>query len=305
MDLRHLRTLRTVVERGSFSQAADALEISQPAVSFQIRALEEALGQRPLDRSGRRIRLTEAGEIAHRHAMRMIALEGDLARELEELAGDIGGRLVLGSSTGPGELVLPRVLGRFAQAHPQVEVSLVVTDTQTVCDRVMDEELELGVVGAQRPHRGLEFTPFMSDELVAIVAPGHRWAAREDVDVRDLADEPMLMQQEGSGVRSVLERALRDAGVRDRDLHVTMELGLQQSVKAAVLDGLGMTVISRLAVEREVAEGTLVALTIRGAALAREFWLVRHAHRTPRRATRAFLDFAAAELGVALDPTPA
>jgi len=165
-----------------------------------------------------------------------------------------------------------------------------------VCERVLDDELEFGVVGAARPQRGLEFEPFMRDELVAIVPPGHPLAARGTVAIAELATEPLLIQQEGSGVRSVVEQALRESGVRDRDRRVSMELGLQQSVKAAVLDGFGITVISRLAVEREVADGSLVALTLEGAGLAREFWVVRHAGRTPRRAAQAFLEFAAADL---------
>jgi len=297
MDLRHLHTFRTVVDKGSFSLAADELEISQPAVSFQIRALEDSVGQRLLDRSGRRVALTEAGEVAYRYARRMIGLEQEFEREMQELGDRIAGRLVLGSSTGPGELVLPRLLGRFAAANPAVRVSLVVLDTQTVCERVLDDELELGVVGAQRPQRGLVFEPFMRDELVAIVAPGHPLAGRGSLTLEQLAAEPMLLQQEGSGVRAVVEQAMREAGLRDRDLHVAMELGLQQSVKAAVLDGLGITVISRLAVEREVADGSLVALRLEGAGLARQFSLVRHAGRTPRRAARAFIDFARAELG--------
>jgi DNA-binding transcriptional LysR family regulator len=297
VDLRHLVTFRTVVDKRSFSQAAEELEISQPAVSFQIRSLEERLGHRLLDRTGRRVALTEAGEIVYRYAKRMIGLEAELEREMGEVGSRIAGRLVLGSSTGPGELVLPRLLGAFSRAHPDVRVSLVVSDTQTVCERVLDDELEVGVVGAARAQRGLEFEPFMRDELVAIAPPGHHLAGREAVAIEELAAEPMIMQQEGSGVRAVLEAALRAGGVRDRDLNVAMELGLQQSVKAAVLDGLGITVISRLAVEREVAEGSLVALRLHGEGLERHFFAVRAAGRTPKRVTQAFMEFARSELG--------
>ncbi|MBY0395517.1 MAG: LysR family transcriptional regulator [Thermoleophilia bacterium] len=297
MDLRHLVTFRTVVDKRSFSQAAEELEISQPAVSFQIRSLEERLGHRLLDRAGRRVAVTEAGEIVYRYAKRMIGLEAELEREMGEVGSRIAGRLVLGSSTGPGELVLPRLLGAFSRAHPDVRVSLVVSDTQTVCERVLDDELEIGVVGAARAQRGLEFEPFMRDELVAIAPPGHHLAGREAVAIDELAAEPMIMQQEGSGVRAVLEAALRAGGVRDRDLNVAMELGLQQSVKAAVLDGLGITVISRLAVEREVAEGSLVALRLEGEGLERHFFAVRAAGRTPKRVTQAFMEFARSELG--------
>ncbi len=292
MDLRQLITFRTVVDKGSFSQAAEELEISQPAVSFQIRALEESLGHRLLDRSGRRVSVTEAGEIVYRGARRMIGLAAELERDVEEIGTTVSGRLVLGSSTGPGEVLLPRLLGSFHAAYPDVRVSLQVSDTQTVCERVLDDELELGIVGAARAQRGLVFEPFVRDELVAIVAPDHHLAGRGSVTLEELAAEPMLIQQEGSGVRSVVEAAIRESGLRDRDLTVAMELGLQQSVKAAVLDGFGITVISRLAVEREVADGTLVALRLEGSGLERHFFAVRHAGRTPKRVTTTFLEFA-------------
>lgn len=297
MDLRQLLTFRTVVDKGSFSQAAEELEVSQPAVSFQIRSLEERLGHRLLDRSGRRVTLTEAGEVVYRYARRMIGLEAELEREMGEIGTRVSGPLVLGSSTGPGELLLPRLLGAFHREHPDVRVSLMVSDTQTVCERVLDDELELGVVGAARPHRGLVFEPFVRDELVAIVPPGHPMAARGSVTLEELVTEPMLLQQEGSGVRSVVEAAMREGGLRDRDLNVAMELGLQQSVKAAVLDGFGITVISRLAAEREIADGSLVALTLEGPGLERSFFAVRHAGRTPKRVTSTFVDFARQALG--------
>ena len=300
MDLRHLLTFRTVVDKGSFSQAAEELEISQPAVSFQIRSLEQRLGHRLLDRSGRRVAVTEAGEVLLRYARRMLTLEDELAREMGEVGTRVAGRLELGSSTGPGELILPRLCGAFTRAYPEVRISLVVQDTQSVCDRVLDHEIELGVVGAARPQRGLVFEQFVRDELVLIVPPDHALAQRSAIGLDELAAEPLIMQQEGSGVRSVLEAALRARGLRPRDLHVTMELGLQQSVKAAVLDGFGITVISRLAVEREVAEGSLVALDVQGAELARDFSSVRHAGRTPSRITTAFLEFARSGLGSAV-----
>ncbi|MGD9695957.1 MAG: selenium metabolism-associated LysR family transcriptional regulator [Thermoleophilia bacterium] len=297
MDLRHLTTLRMVADKGSFSQAAEELEVSQPAVSFQIRALEQRLGHRLLDRSGRRVALTEAGEVVYRYAKRMTGMEAELEREMDGLGTEIAGRLLLGSSAGPGELLLPRLLGTFHALHPDVRVSLIVSDTQSVVERVLDDELELGVVGADRPLRGVVYEPFVRDELVAIVLPDHRLADRGSVTLADLADEPMLLQQEGSGVRAVLEAGLREAGMRDRDLQIVMELGMQQSVKAAVLDGFGITVISRLAVEREVADGSLVALTLDSPGFERHFFAVRHAGRTPKRVTEAFLEFVRRELG--------
>jgi DNA-binding transcriptional LysR family regulator len=298
VDLRSLLTFRTIIEKGSFSLAADALEISQPAVSAQIRSLEERLGHRLLDRSGRRVRTTEAGDVLNRFAEQVLALEDQLTRDLQELGSTVAGPLVIGSSTGPGELVLPHVVGQFAAAYPDVRVSLQVMDTHSVCELVLDGKLELGFVGAVGRQRGLAFEPLIRDELVVIVPPDHELAGRSSIELEELAKIPMLMQQKGSGVRSVLEDAMRTAGLRRRDLAVRMELGLQQSVKAAVLDGIGITVVSRLAVQREVEEGSLVALELLGPGIARDFQVVTREGRTLGRASAAFLEFARAELAV-------
>jgi len=302
MDLRQLLTLRTVVDKGSFSHAAEELGISQPAVSFQIRALEDRIGQRLLDRSGRRVTLTDAGRVVDAHARRLLALEEEMLRDVAGLSDHLSGPLILGSSTGPGELLLPHLLGGFKRENPEVEVSLVVQDTQTVCDRVLDDEIELGVVGAARPHRGLVFEPFVRDELVVICPPGHALAKKKRIKLADLAAQPLILQQRGSGVRAVLESAFRAAGIRMRDLEITLELGLQQSVRVAVLDGLGITVISRLAVDRDLAEGRLVAVEVEGAVLARDFSLVRHAGRTPSRVSEGFVQYAREHLGDLVPP---
>ncbi len=305
MDLRQLLTLRMVVDKGSFSHAAEELGISQPAVSFQIRSLEERIGERLLDRSGRRVTLTDAGLVVDAHARRMLALEEDMLRDVAGLADHLSGPLVIGSSTGPGELLLPQLLGGFKRENPDVQVSLVVQDTQAVCDRVLDDEIELGVVGAARPHRGLVFEPFVRDELVVICPTDHALAAAGTVALADLALYPLILQQRGSGVRAVLEAAFRTEGIRMRDIDVALELGLQQSVRVAVLDGLGITVISRLAVERDVQEGRLSAVRVEGAVLARDFSLVRHAGRTPSRVSEGFVAHARVHLGDLIPREPA
>lgn len=296
LDLRHLATFLAVVDRGSFSAAAEELAISQPAVSSQIRGLETRLGERLLDRSGRRVTLTEAGRVLEGRAREMVAAERELVREIAELGDQIAGRLVVGSSTGPGEVLLPRLLGAFRALHPAVGVSLVVHDTQGICDRVLEGDLEFGIVGAARPQRGLAFTPFLRDELVLAVPPGHVLAGARAIGLRELAELPLLMQQRGSGVRAVLEQAFRDLSPHQPQPQVEVEIGLQQSAKAAVLDGLGVTVLSRLAIAQEVADGRLVAVAITGSELARDFSVVRAAGRTPSRLSSAFLEFAVARL---------
>jgi DNA-binding transcriptional LysR family regulator len=296
VDLGHLLTFRTVVELGSFSKAAQALDLSQPAVSQQIRSLEKRLGQRLLDRGGRRVEVTPAGDILYAAACRMLETEERLLSDLSHASEQIAGRLAIGSSTGPGELLLPRLCAEFAAAHPDVRVVMEVHDSRTVCDRVLDGAVEIGFVGAESAQRGLAFEPVITDELVLITPPDHTLASASTITVAELADVPMVVQQKGSGVRAVVEQAFAAQGLRRGPDATTMEMGLQQSAKAVVLDGLGVTVISRAAVEREVAQGALAMVGITEPALRRDFHAVWREGRTLTRSGAVFLDFARGSL---------
>src|SRR6266702_4204242 len=208
MDTRQLAAFCAVVELRSFSQAAERLGVTQPAVSLQIRSLEKRLGSQLLDRSGRRVEPTEAGRRLYRSAQRMLALEEQLLGELGDENGTLSGRL------------------------------------------------ELGVVGAARRHRAVTFEPFFRDEVVLACPPGHAFAGRT-VPLDELREEPLIVMQEGAGVRQVIEDELRGVGVRLRDLDVRLELGLQESVRSAVAAGHGVAFISRTAIEAELAAGTI------------------------------------------------
>jgi DNA-binding transcriptional LysR family regulator len=295
MDLRHLQTLTLVADRGSFSAAAEAQGISQPAVSQQIQALERELGAILIDRSGRRARLTERGQVVARHARRMLALREEFEQELAREDGVLTGHLIVGSSTGLGEHVLPPLLGGFRGQHPQVAVTLRVEPTETIIERVIARDLELGVVGAERPHRALTYEPFLQDRIVLAVPPGHRFAGRT-VEVEELRGEPLIVMQAGAGIRTVIEEELRAAGVRPRDLRIEMELGLQESAKAAVEAGFGVSFLSSLALGRELRLGTLAVADVAGIAPTRHFSTVRPATGQPSRLTAAFLAYCAEAL---------
>jgi DNA-binding transcriptional LysR family regulator len=296
MDTRQLAAFCAVVERKSFSQAAEPLGVTQPAVSLQVRSLEKRLGRKLLDRSGRRVEPTEAGLALYRGAQRMLQLESQLVEELESGDGaELRGTLQVGASTGPGSTVVPVLLCEFQHANPGVAVSLSISDTQSVVERVAERELELGVVGAARRHRGVVFEPFFRDEVVLAVPPGHRFAGRT-LGLEDLREAQLIVMQEGAGVRQVIEDELRAAGTRLRDLEPRLELGLQESAKAAVVAGYGVTFISRAAIEADLAAGTLATARVKGLDPAREISLVRSAGRSPTRAADAFLDFARARL---------
>jgi DNA-binding transcriptional LysR family regulator len=292
MDTRQLAAFCAVVERRSFSQAADRLGVTQPAVSLQVRALEKRLGTQLLDRSGRRVEPTEAGWRLYRGAQRMLSLEDQLLAEVAASSeGELSGDLVLGASTGPAAVVVPVVLGEFQRQNPSVRVFLTVSDTHSVVERVAARELELGIVGASRRHRGVRFEPFFSDEVILVCPPGHRFAART-VSLDELREEPLILMQEGAGVRQIVEDALRRQGIRLRDLDVRLELGLQESVRRAVEAGYGVTFISRTAVESELAAGRLVEARVEGLEATREISLASASGRARTRVAEAFVDFA-------------
>jgi DNA-binding transcriptional LysR family regulator len=295
MDTRQLSAFCEVVERRSFSDAAARLGVTQPAVSQQVRALEQRLGTQLLDRSGRRVEPTEAGLRLYRGAQRLLQLEEQLLEELAEPEGPLQGRLEIGASTGPAAIVLPLLLCEFQQANPGLHVALSVSDTQSVVELVADRRLELGIVGAARRHRSVAFEPFFRDEVILVTPPGHPYAGKT-VGLDQLADGPLILMQQGAGVRQMVEDELRKSGRKARELEAPLELGLQESVRSAVQAGYGVSFISRRAVEGDLSAGTLAEARVIGLDLAREIWIARAAGRTGSAAARAFVAFARDEL---------
>ena len=292
MDTRQLAAFCAVVERRSFSQAAERLGVTQPAVSLQVRALEKRLGAQLLDRSGRRVEPTDAGWQLYRGAQRMLALEEQIVAGVSASGeGELAGDLVLGASTGPAAIAVPVLLCEFQRDNPDVRVFLTVSDTHAVVERVAARELELGIVGAARRHRGVRFEPFFSDQVILVCPPGHRFAGRT-VTLDELREESLVLMQEGAGVRQIVEDALRREGIRLRDLDVRLELGLQESVRSAVAAGYGVTFISRTAVEPDLVAGTLVEAQVQGLEATREISLATASGRARSRVAEAFVTFA-------------
>ncbi len=294
MDTRQLAAFCEVVERASFSAAAKRLGITQPAVSQQVRVLERRLGTKLLDRTGRHVAPTEAGLRLYHGAQRLLALEAQLVGELTENEGELGGVLEIGSSTGPS-ILLALLACEFQQQHPNVKVALSVFDTQRVIERVASWQLELGVVGAAPRHRGVEFDPFFRDEVILVCPPEHPFAGRT-ITLDELRDATLIVMQDGAGVRQVIEEELHGHGVALRDLNVRLELGLQDSVNAAVQQGFGVTFISRTSVEAELAAGSLASARVKGLEPSREVSLVRAVGRSTTRVAQLFVEFARAKL---------
>ncbi len=295
MDTRQLTTFCEVVERRSFSEAAARLGVTQPAVSQQVRALEQRVGTQLLDRSGRRVEPTEAGLRLYTGARKLLALEEQLFDDVAEPDAPLRGTLEIGASTGPAAIVLPLLLCEFQRGNRELKVELSVFDTQSVVELVADRRLELGIVGAARRHRSVAFEPFFRDEVILACPPGHPFAGRT-VTLADLREGPLILMQHGAGVRQMIEDELRRGGTRLRDLEAPLELGLQESVRSAVQAGFGVGFISRRAVEGDLAAGTLAEARVRGLDLARDIWIARAAGRAGSSAAQAFVSFAREKL---------
>ena len=291
MDLRQLHLFCRIVDRRSFSLAADEMHITQPAASQQVRSLERELKTTLLDRSRRTVTPTDAGQVLYRYGREILDLHERACTEILDLGDLVAGRVVVGASTGPGEHVLPAMLTRFKVDYPGVDIVLRVDDTHAVVERVLAREFEIGAVGAVTPRPELLAEPLARDEIVLVCSPQHRWAERDSVSLGELVAEPHIIQQHGAGIRLVVEDHLRRVGVRPEQLNVVMEMGLMESAKQAAIAGGGVTFLSRWAIGPEVEHGTLVVAPIEGLRILRDFSTVRSRTRVLSRAAEALLAF--------------
>jgi DNA-binding transcriptional LysR family regulator len=291
MDIRQLRLFCRIVERHSFSLAADELHITQPAASQQVRSLERELRTTLLDRSRRTVVPTDSGQVLYRYAREILALHERACTEIGDLGDLVAGKVVIGASTGPGEHVLPAMLTHFKDLYPGVRVVLHVDDTQEVVERVLTREFELGAVGAPTRRPDLVAEPLARDEVVLVCNPGHAWAMRDAVSLEELGREPQVVQQQGAGIRAVVEDHLRRAGLPPERLNVVMEMGLMESAKQAAIAGGGVTFMSRWAIGPELEHGLLAAVQVEGLEIRRDFYTVRSKTRVLSRAAEALLAY--------------
>lgn len=291
MDLRRLEIFVKVAEFGSFSRAAEALFLTQPTVSEHVRALEDELGVQLLDRLGRGATPTRAGTLLLGYARRLLALSREAAQAIEQFQGRVTGELTIGGSSIPGEYVMPELIGVFRGKHPDVRLSLLIGSSREVQAWVEDGRVEIGVVGAPPASRVLEARPLMADELVLVVGAEHPWAARQSVSLGDLREEPMIVRERGSGSRETFEQALAGAGLDLGAFRVVGEIASTQAVKQAVRAGVGVSLISRRAVEDECRAGLLACVRIRDLTVTRAFHLITHRDRSRSPLAQAFLSF--------------
>ena len=288
VTLRQLRTFKTVADLNSFSLAAQQLGLSQPSVSYQVKELEEAIGMPLLDRLGKGVHLTEAGEVLYSYARRTLDVLEEAGLALEEMRGIKRGKLRVGASTTVGIYLLPAALGAFKKLHPGLVISLEIGTRARVQEQVLRNELDLAVVGPALKDPDLAILPFVSDELVVIAPAGHRLAGRRGLAMKDLEGQPFVMREPASGSRSSFEKAARKAGAK---LDVAMELGSNGAIKHAVESGLGLAAISRYACALELSGGRLVELDVRGFPIRRDWHIVHLRRRRLPTSVLAFIEF--------------
>jgi DNA-binding transcriptional LysR family regulator len=260
MSDRRLQVFYTVARLLSFTKAAEELHMTQPAVTFQVRQLEEQFNTRLFDRTHNRISLTEAGKKVYECGERIFEIYAEMDNSIRELTGDISGVLILGASTTIAEYMLPVLLGDFKAEHPDVTVRLKVANTDGIVSQVENNAIDLGVVEAPVTNKNLVVEECSTDQLVVIVAPGHALANEDVVPLKRLADFPFICREEGSGTREVMLESMHKSGMSDSELNVSMELGSLEAIKGAVEAGMGISVISSATIQKELKLGTLVAV---------------------------------------------
>lgn len=274
LNYHQLHIFYTVAERGSFSAAAQALHMTQPAVTMQIQALEDYFGSKLLVRSTKKIELTEAGQTLFPFARRSIELMRETEKTMSRFTSMLEGRLQLGASLTIGEYVLPRLLGPFGKKHPHISIALKVMNTTQIIEDIVSHQLNFGLVEAPVHHPDMVSEPVMEDELKLIVPSGHPLSAKERVKLQEVVAFPFVLREKGSGTRQVMEAELERQGIKPEGLETVMELGSTGAVKSAVEAGLGITIISPSSVKHEQALGLLKVADIEDAEFKRQFYSI-------------------------------
>lgn len=285
-----LRVFRAVAEHLNFSRAAEELLLTQPAVTQQIKLLEEELGVPLFDRSGGRIALTAGGAALLPFAETIRALGEEALAAVAGAYGQQGGELSIGASQTIGQYLLPMFIAEFVRTNPKVRVKVRGGNTNEVLEALLAREIQLALIEGPAGRRDLHVEPFMEDHMVLVVPAAHEWADNE-IGLEELKGRPLLTREYGSGSRRVVEQALAAAGLKSKDLTIRMELDSTEGLLNAVEAGLGVTFVSRWAVRNQLALGTLKMARVRGLVLSRKFSLAYPAGPEPGGSAGAFRSF--------------
>ncbi len=287
MNLYHLRVFLTVAEHEHITRASEELILTQPAVSKIIQHLEQEVGLELIERHGRRIVLTYAGHVLHNYARRMFALEREMEEALAALCDVETGEVTLAANTTTGVYLLPPIVARFRARYPQVALHIAILNSHEIIEQTLNWDLDFGLVEGDPSTlpAGLHVEVFAHDELVLVVAPGHRWSGLNPLKPEALREGELVLREQGSGIREVIEHALLLQGVKISPL---LTLPDNEAIKQMVMSGVGAAIVSALAVQRELASSDLVRVPIAGLDLRPQLSLIRRTDKQLSRAAQAF-----------------
>jgi LysR family transcriptional regulator, transcriptional activator of the cysJI operon len=294
MNLDHLKVFYVAASKKNFSETAKSLNLSQPSVSLYIQHLEENLNTKLFDRTTRTIKLTDGGKVLFRYAERIFQLIDNAENELILLTHSIHGDLHIGASTTIGERILPYVLGEFKLKYPQVNLLMKIANSQQILKQMKEGETHIGFVEASYSDPSLHNQPFLEDELVVISSSNnpHPLLQKDDIlTPTDLFSLPLILREPGSGTRQVIKESLESIGLDSSQLHVVLELGNTEAVKAAVETGMGISILSKSAIRKELELGTLREIKLKGMNLRRFFYVVYEKNKVLSTAAETFIDF--------------
>lgn len=293
-----LVVFRRVAEELSFRKAAEELYLTQPAVSLQIKALEEEMGVQLFDRTGNRIVLTAAGRVLLGYAEQAGELLLEAEREIALVNGIHAGSVALGASTTIAQYVLPRLLSEFCRQHPRIHPTLISGNTEKIVDAVEKQRIAMGLIEGPAQNRHVKTEPFMRDELVAIAPVAHVWSGRGAVPCEEVCSAPLVMRERGSGTRRVVEMAMERRGIKRSSLRIAMELDSTEAIKSAVEAGLGVGFVSRSAIASDLRlDRSIKVLAVEGLKMERDFLLAHAAGPRPMGAVAEFREFLFARAG--------
>ncbi|MBW1888667.1 MAG: LysR family transcriptional regulator [Deltaproteobacteria bacterium] len=292
-DLRQLEIFRKVVELESFSKAADAVYLAQASVSERIATLEKMVGTKLLDRLGRQIVPTKAGELLYKHAILLLEMKRTARLEMENFLGLKQGGIHIGGSTIPGEYILPEIIGCFHKKYPLVSVILTVADSSKIESLVLDGDLELGIIGSKSTYKSLIHHELWKDELILAIPIHHRWNKKRTVSFQELLEEPFILREIGSGTLSILEKYLHETTSKGTDsLNIVARFGTSTAVKEGIKAGLGVSILSSRAIGTELETGILNTIKIKGLPrMSRSFYLIRDKRRIASPLCQVLIDF--------------
>jgi DNA-binding transcriptional LysR family regulator len=297
MDIWQLYVFCNVIEFKSFSKAGEAVRLSQPTVSSHIKDLENYFGIQLIDRLSKKAVPTKAGELLFQYAKQIIALKDETESAMAEYQGIIKGRLEIGGSTIPGVYLLPQIVGKFKYRYPQVDISLTIDDTDKIVQATINGDLELGIVGASYDDGSVLQNELIDDEMCLVVPANHKFCRKTKIKISELTREPFILREKGSGTLRSIKHSFIKSGYHIEDLNVVAEIGSTEAVIQAVKGGVGISIISKIAVKENLKSGLLAALSIEGVDLKRTLFITRHKQRSVSPLSKAFIEFLKKEMG--------